>query len=94
MGCQQNSTIIYGTYLYPSGAKDALFVYLNQGTYQTRLACRNDQNKFVKLFGTEQDYDELLKADPSIAAESVKYTVRSINPHYIVSWKYPLSKHT
>lgn len=51
MGCKQNSSIIYGTYLHPGGVKDALYVYLNQGVYQTRLSCTN-QNYYVKIFGT------------------------------------------
>lgn len=51
MGCKQNSSIIYGTYLYPGGVKDALYVYLNQGVYQTRLSC-SSQNHYVKIFGT------------------------------------------
>lgn len=55
MGCKQNSPIMYGVYTYPMGEKDALYVYMNQGTYQTRLNC-NNQNLYFKLFGTEQKY--------------------------------------
>ena len=67
MGCKQNSTIIYGTYLYPTGVKDALYVFLNQGTYQAYLSC-NNPNKLFKIFGTEQNYEHLLTSDPSVLA--------------------------
>lgn len=90
MGCKQNSTIIYGNYLFPKGEKDALYVYLNQGIYQTRLSCSN-QNYFVKLFGTEQDYSLLFAADPTFVANQVKRSLGRLNPTYVVSWKYSLN---
>ena len=75
------------------GLKDALFVYLNQGTYQTYLNCQFKQ-VYAKIFGTEQDYLELLKNDPGTIAEQMRQMVSRINPHYVVEWKCPLEKET
>lgn len=91
MGCKQNSTIIYGTYLYPTGAKDAVFVYMNQGTYQTHLSC-NNQNNFVKIFGTEQDYEQLIATEPTSVANNVKQSLARLNPSYVISWKQSLKE--
>lgn len=54
LGCN-HYTITYGTYTHPMGLKDALFVYLNQGTYQSYANCQFKQ-VYAKLFGTEQNY--------------------------------------
>lgn len=90
MGCQQKERISYGTYVYPGGVKDALYVYLNQGTYQGGLTC-NNQNTYVKVFGTEQNYPSLLASDPTTVATQLRQAVGRINPTYIISWKCPFN---
>ena len=50
LGCN-HTTIAYATYTYPIGIKDALYVYLNQGTYQSYVNCPF-KKIYAKLFGT------------------------------------------
>lgn len=90
LGCN-HSSIAFGTYTYPMGVKDALYVFLNQGTYQSYVNCPF-KHVYVKLFGTEQDYNQILNAEPGTVADRVKQMTSRINPNYIVDWNCPMDK--
>ena len=90
LGCNYSS-IAYATYTHPMGIKDALYVHLNQGTYQSYNNCPF-KHLYAKLFGQYQNYDELLKNDPTTVADRVKQTLGKTNANYIVDWNCPLEK--
>jgi hypothetical protein len=73
------------------GLKDALFVYLNQGTYQSYTNCQF-KRVYAKIFGTEQNYEQLLKNDPNTVAEQVKQMISRLNAHYVIDWKCSVEK--
>lgn len=70
LGCG-HPNIAYATYVYPSGSKDSLYVHLNKGTYQHHNSC-TFKNLYAKIFGTSQNYNQLLKSEPSSVADRVK----------------------
>jgi hypothetical protein len=86
IGCEEKS-VVYGSYLYPSGPMDALYIYLFPGTYAARFNCPQ-RDLYVKLFGTAQNYEELLATDPSVVSDKVIREINRMITNYIIDWKY------
>ncbi len=63
---------------------------LNPGTYNMGSNCR-PSNTYVKIFGTAQNYEDLIKSDPGNVANSISGTVNRLSNKIIVDWKYPLT---
>ena len=55
------------------------------------ISC-NFQNMFFKLFGTDQNYKDLLMNDPKTLAERLVRTLNRGTNKFIVDWKCPLNE--
>ena len=47
---------------------------------------------FFKLFGTDQNYKDLLMNDPKTLAERLVRTLNRGTNKFIVDWKYPVNE--
>jgi hypothetical protein len=59
-GCSKS--IAYGTYIYPKGIVDALYMLANPNIYGLNFQC-NRVDTYLKLFGSAQDFDLLLRIE-------------------------------
>ncbi len=66
-----------------------LYFLLNPHTYNVWLQCKNEK-VFVKVFGTSQDYEVILKTEPKTVANNLRGAVNMDN--FIIDWKYPPTK--
>ena len=62
-GC--GKSVVFGTYLYPIGAVDALHGLLNPHEFGFSAECGRPAT-YIKLFGDAQNYTKLLKLDGQI----------------------------
>lgn len=63
LGC--GKSVVYGVYLYPLGAVDALYAHMNGHTVGISTNC-NHPATYMKLFGDAQDYS---KIEPSMYSQ-------------------------
>ncbi len=83
-GC--GKSIVYGTYLYPMGPLDGLYMLLNSYTYGFNGNCQRNRT-FIKLFGHAQDYQEIIKDNN--AADSINQQIARANiKDLIIDWSY------
>ena len=83
MGCGF-ANIAYSTYTYPSGLEDALNTYQNPGQFQLNLHCK-PKNIYAKVFGYEQDYDDLKNGED--VANNILQRVAPTSRNIIIDWK-------
>lgn len=85
IGCED--AVAYGVYVYPNGAIDAMHMLLNGNVYGFSQMCRK-KDTYYKLFGTQQDYDELFRKSATIVKE---HLIGAINrggaQALIIDWK-------
>jgi hypothetical protein len=41
-----------------------MYLMINPGTYNARVNCPGNRNVYGKVFGTAQNYEELIRSDP------------------------------
>lgn len=85
-GC--NEAVVYGSYLYPDGPVDLLKSSMDYNTnIQGRCA---HPEKYVKIFGGNQDYQKLIEFSAKAVAANVKSAI-SRTPGLkgiIINWEY------
>lgn len=86
-GCEKS--IVYGTYLYPMGPVDALYALLNPHTYSGLNANCHRSETYIKLFGDDQEYEQLM-GNPADVVKNIynKIGRLSARQKVIVDWKY------
>ena len=83
-GC--GKSIVFGTYLYPIGAVDALYGLLSPHEFGFSSECGRPAT-YIKLFGDAQNYSKLLKFDGQVL-RSISQTVDRTRAQTIIDWKY------
>ena len=82
-GC--GKSIVYGTYLYPLGLVDALYMLSNSQMYGIG-GCQRPRT-FMKIFGDAQDYAEIMNVGnvvDRVVGQIARVSVKEI----VVDWEY------
>jgi hypothetical protein len=84
MGCDYK--IAYGYMQYPDGALDALHIVTEPGRYALGQHCKNPE-AFAHLFGSNQNYTNLLEQIPQVVAGKAKVILgRAGIRNVILNW--------
>ena len=83
MGCGHN--VVFSSYTYPSGVRDALSLYLNSHSYGGSSVRCQYKTLFAKVLGTAQNYDELKSAQ--VVGGDIKRAMGGKIKNIIVDWK-------
>lgn len=83
-GC--GNAIVYGTYLYPKGLVDALYMLASPHVYGFNSRCQRKET-YVKVLGADQDYSKL-SAFGNIENQMHDEISRVSATNIIIDWKY------
>lgn len=90
MGCDYK--IAYGYMQYPDGALDALHIVTEPRSYAFGQDCKHPET-FAHLFGSNQNYTNLLEQSPEAVIGKVKSILGRIGiQNVIVNWNYLFKK--
>lgn len=84
-GC--GKAIVYGTFLHPMGAVDALYALMNPHVYGINANCQR-KDTYIKLFGEAQDYAELIKLGEQMHTLIENAVGRLGSRKAVLEWKY------
>ena len=85
LGCGQR--VALGYYQYPEGTLDALNILSNPGASGVGSGGCHHTEQFITVFGSNQNYDDLINADAGAVALKVKNSVsRSQTKNIIIEW--------
>ena len=86
LGCGQR--IALGYYQFPEGASDVLNIMTNPGTSGIGANACHHTEQFITIFGSNQNYDDLINTEAGVVAQKVKNSVsRSQSKNIIIEWK-------
>jgi hypothetical protein len=83
-GC--GKAVVFGTYLHPTGAVDALYTLINANVYNLSLNCPR-KSSYMKLFGDAQDYSKLMQTYTQ-NLNGISTTASRARVDIIIDWKY------